>query len=80
MLDPADASQLHVDARQHPDLPDTFYLDIDSLRCHIALSGPAEPLLAVVERLRAELHATLHAAGRHDLTSPPEAEPATTSG
>jgi hypothetical protein len=23
MLDPADASQLHVDARQHPELPDT---------------------------------------------------------
>ena len=80
MLDPADASELHVDARQHPELPDTFYVDLDRLRCHIAISGPAEPLLAVVDRLRAELVATLTAAGRHDLTSPAAAEPATTSG
>jgi len=33
----------------------------------------------VVERLRAELHATLRAAGRHGLTDPAEAEPATSS-
>jgi hypothetical protein len=70
MLDPADASELHIDARQHPELPDTFYVDVDSLRCHIAISGPAEPVLAVVERMRAELVATLQAAGRSDLTSP----------
>jgi hypothetical protein len=80
MLDPADASQLHIDARQHPDYPDTFFVEVDSLRCHIAISGPAAPLLAVVERMRAELHATLTAAGRHVLTSPADAEPATTSG
>jgi hypothetical protein len=79
MLDPADAGQLEVGARQHPELGDTFYLTVDSDRCHIALSGQPEPLVAVVERLRAELAATLHAAGRHDLTSPAEAEPATTS-
>ena len=79
MLDPDDPSQLDIGARQHPELLDTFYLTVDSLRCHIALSGQAESLLAVVERLRAELAATLHAAGRHDLTSPAEAEPATTS-
>jgi hypothetical protein len=70
MLDPADASDLHIDARQHPELPDTFYVNVDSRRCHIAISGPVEPLLAVVERLRAELVATLAAAGRHDLTRP----------
>jgi hypothetical protein len=80
MLDPTDASQLDIGARQHPELGDTFYLTVDSDRCRIALSGPAEPLLAVVERMRAELHATLTAAGRHDLTSPAEAEHATTSG
>jgi len=80
MLDPADASELHVDARQDPELLGTFYVDLDRLRCHIAISGPAEPLLAVVDRLRAELVATLTAAGRHDLTSPAAAEPATTSG
>ena len=80
MLDPADPGQLHIDARQHPELPDTFYVDLDSLRCHIAISGPAEPVLAVVERMRAELVAALAAAGRSDLTSPAEeAEPATTS-
>ena len=79
MLDPADASQLDLDARQHPELRDTFYLTLDSERCHIALSGQAESLLAVVERLRAELAVTLAAAGRHDLTSPAETEPATTA-
>ena len=42
MLDPADASQLEVGARQHPELGDTFYLTVDSDRCRIALSGPAE--------------------------------------
>ena len=50
------------------------------VRCHITLSGQAEPLLAVVERMRAELVATLAAAGRSDLTRPPEAEPATAGG
>ena len=80
MLDPADTGELHIDARQHPELPDTFYVDLDSLRCHIAISGPAEPLLAVVERIRAELVAILTAAGRRDLTSPADAEPATTRG
>jgi hypothetical protein len=80
MLDPADPSQVDIGARQHPELGDTFYLTVDSERCHIALSGQAKSLVAVVERLRAELAATLAAAGRHDLTSPPEAEPATTSG
>jgi hypothetical protein len=77
MFDPDDASPLDVDARQHPELADTFYVTVDSLRCHITLSGPAEPLLAVVERLRAELAATLQAADRSDLTSPAPAEPAT---
>jgi hypothetical protein len=79
MLDPDDAGQLDIGARQHPELRDTFYLTVDSERCHIALSGQAESLLAVVERLRAELAATLAAAARHDLTSPAETEPATTS-
>ena len=79
MLDPADPSQVDIGARQHPELGDTFYLTFDRERCHIALSGPAESLVAVVERLRAELAATLAAAGRHDLTSPAEAEPATAS-
>ena len=68
VLDPTDPSQLDVDARQHPELLDTFYLTVDSLRCHITLSGPPELLVAVVERMRAELAATLHAAGRSDLT------------
>ena len=62
---------------QHSDLLGTFYVDVDGPRCHIALSGPAEPLLAVVECLRAELVATLAAAGRSDLIRLPEAEPAT---
>ena len=44
-----------------------------TVRCDITLSGQAEPLLAVVERMRAELVATLAAAGRSDLTRPPEA-------
>ena len=79
MLDPADPSQLDIDARQHPELADTFYLTVDSERCHIALSGQAESLLAVIERLRVELAATLAAAGRHDLISPAETEPATTT-
>ena len=79
MLDPDDPSQLDIGARQHPELGDTFYLTVDSERCHIALSGPAESLVAVVERLRAELAVALAAAGRHDLTRPEEAEPATTS-
>ena len=79
MLDPTDAGQLEVGARQHPELGDTFYLTVDSERCRIALSGPAESLVAVVERLRAELVATLAAAGRSDLTRPEEAEPATAS-
>jgi hypothetical protein len=47
-----------------------------TVRCHIALSGQAEPPLAVVERMRAELAATVAAAGRSDLTCPSEAEPA----
>jgi hypothetical protein len=79
LLDPTDSSQLEVEARQHPELTDTFYVTVDSLRCHIALSGPAEPLLAVVERMRAQLVATLSAAGRADRIRPEEAEPATTS-
>ena len=81
MLDPTDPSQLEVEARQHPEpeLADTFHLTLDSLRCRISLSGPPELLLAVVERLRAELHATLAAAGRPDLpastlTGPAEQE------
>ena len=78
MLDPTDPGQLDIGARQHPELGNTFYLTIDSDRCRIALSGPAEPLVAVVERLRAELAVTLAAAGRHDLTSPAEAELAST--
>ena len=79
MLDPDDASQLDVGARQHPELGDTFYLTVDSERCHITLSGPAEPLVAVVKCLRAELAATLAAAGRSDLTSPAPTEPITSS-
>jgi hypothetical protein len=81
MLDPTDRSQLEVEARQHPepDLADTFYLTIDSLRCRISLSGPPELLVAVVERLRAELHTALAAAGRVDfpalaLTGPADQE------
>ena len=50
---------------------------MDGPRCHIALSGSAEPLLAVVECMRVELVATLAAAGRSDFTRPTEAEPAT---
>ena len=46
------------------------------VRCPIALSGQVEPLLAVVERMRAELAATLAAAGRSDIR-PPELGPAT---
>jgi hypothetical protein len=79
MLDPADPSQLDVDARQHPELGNTFYVTVDSERCHIALSGRAEPLVAVVERMRAVLVATLAAAGRSDLTSPAPTEPITSS-
>ena len=79
MLDPDDAGQLDVDARQHPELSNTFYITVDSEHCRIALSGPAEPLVAVVERLRAELAATLAAAGRSDLTSPAPTEPITSS-
>ena len=71
MLDPDDAGQLDVGARRHPTHPDTFFVTIDSLRCHLTLSGPPEPLLAVVERLRAELAATLAA------TAPPH-QPSTT--
>jgi predicted house-cleaning noncanonical NTP pyrophosphatase (MazG superfamily) len=69
MLDPTDPSQLEVEARQHPEpeLADTFHLTIDSLRCRISLSGPPELLLAVVERLRAELVGALTGAGRSDL-------------
>jgi hypothetical protein len=67
MLDPTDPSQLDIGARQHPELGDTFYLTLDSSHCHITLSGPPEPLVAVVERLGVELAATLAAAGRHDL-------------
>jgi hypothetical protein len=76
MLDPTDPSQLDVEARQHPELADTFYLTLDSLRCHIALSGPAELLVAVVERMRAELVATLAAGGRRDLPVPALTGPA----
>jgi hypothetical protein len=69
MLDPNDPRRLEVEARQHPEpeLADTFYLTIDSGHCRISLSGPPELLLAVVERLRAELHAALAAAGCPDL-------------
>jgi hypothetical protein len=67
MLDPDDPGRLEVSARQHPELGDTFYVTVDSGHCHITLSGPPEPLVAVVERLGAELAATLTAAGRHDL-------------
>jgi hypothetical protein len=79
MLDPDDLGQLHIAVRQHPDTPTTFFVEVDTLRCHISISGEAEPVLAVVERMRAELHATLRAAGRHDLTDPAETEPATSS-
>jgi hypothetical protein len=79
MLDPTDPSQVDIGARQHPELGDTFYVTVDSERCRIALSGPAESLVAVVERLRAELAVTLAAAGRHVLTRPEEAEPPTTA-
>jgi hypothetical protein len=75
MLDPADASELAIEARQHPELADTFYLTIDHLHCRITLSGPAAPLLAVVERLRAELAATLHAVGHADPTHPAPTTP-----
>ena len=72
MLDPTDPSQLEVGARQHPEpeLADTFYLTMDSLRCCISLSGPPELLVAVVERLRAELLTALAGAGRSDLPAP----------
>ena len=76
MLDPDDASELPIEARQPPDLADTFYLTLDSLHCRITLSGPAAPLLAVVERMRAELVATLAAASHADLTHPAPATPA----
>jgi hypothetical protein len=76
MLDPTDPSQLDVEARQRPELGDTSYVNVDSLRCHITLSGPPELLVAVVDRMRAELAATLAAAGRADLTRPAPAEPA----
>ena len=76
MLDPTDPSQLDVEARQHPELADTFYLTLDTLHCHITLSGPAELLVAVVERMRTELAATLDAAGRHDLPVAAPAGPA----
>jgi hypothetical protein len=78
LLDPSDPSQLEVEARQHPapELADTFYLTLDSLRCRISLSGPPELLLAVVERLRAELHAALTGAGRNDLPAPALTGPA----
>ena len=79
MLDADDAGQLDIGARQHPELGNTFYVTVDSERCRIALSGPAEPLVAVVERMRAELVATLAAAGRSDLTSPAPTEPITSS-
>jgi hypothetical protein len=77
MLDPTDPSPLDVEARQHPELTDTFYVSVDSLRCRITLSGPPELLVEVIERLRAELASTLAAAGRDDPTHPAEA--ATTS-
>ena len=78
MLDPTDPSQLEVEARQHPEpeLADTFYLTIDSLRCRISLSGPPELLLAVVERLRAELHAALASAARSEVPAPALTGPA----
>jgi predicted house-cleaning noncanonical NTP pyrophosphatase (MazG superfamily) len=78
MLDPTDPSQLEVEARQHPEpeLADTFYLTVDSLRCRISLSGPPELLAAVVERMGAELAATLAAAGRCDLPVPAVTGPA----
>ena len=77
MLDPTDASELDVGARQHPELADTFYLTVDTLRCRIAISGPPEELTAVVDRLRAELHAILAAAGRPGLPAPALTTPAT---
>jgi hypothetical protein len=80
MLDPDDLGQLHIAARQHPDTPTTFFVDLDTLRCHISISGEAEPVLAVVERMRAELRTALRAAGRHDLTDPAAPQPATTAG
>jgi hypothetical protein len=78
MLDPDDPRRLEVEARQHPEpeLADTFYLTIDSERCRISLSGPPELLLAVVERLRAELVAALAGAGRADLPAPTLTGPA----
>ena len=76
MLDPDDPSQLDVEARQHPELLDTFYLTVDSLRCRISLSDPPELLLAVVERLRAELVAALAGADRSDLRAPAVTGPA----
>jgi predicted house-cleaning noncanonical NTP pyrophosphatase (MazG superfamily) len=78
MLDPTDPSQLEVEARQHPEpeLADTFYLTSDSLRCRISLSGPPELLLALVERLRAELVAALAGADRSDLRAPAVTGPA----
>jgi hypothetical protein len=78
MLDATDPSQLEVEARQHPEpeLADTFYLTVDSLRCRISLSGLPELLVAVVERLRAELHAALAGAGRPDLPAPAPTGPA----
>ena len=76
LLDPDDGRHVHVDTRQHPQDPDTFFVDVDTLHCHIAISGHAEPVLAMVERMRTELHTTLAAAGRHDLNDPTAATPA----
>jgi len=76
MLDPENPGRLEVSARQHPELLDTFYLTVDSGHCHITLSGPPELLVAVVERLRSELHATVAAAGRSDLPAPAPIGPA----
>jgi hypothetical protein len=77
LLDPDDGDKVHVDARQHPDAPDTFFVQVDTLHCHLAISGHAEPVLTVVERMRTELHTTFGAAGRHDLTDLTAAAPAT---
>jgi hypothetical protein len=78
ILDPTDAGQLHIGARQHPEHLDTFFVEVDSLRCHLTISGQAEPLLAVVDHIRTELAATLATAGRRDLPAPALTTPATT--
>jgi hypothetical protein len=57
-----DDEPAEISARQHPDVPETFFIDLDAPgrhRAHLCLSGTADQLVSMLDRMRDALARTL---------------------